>query len=737
MRKSIVALLLVLVLVVGMIPAYGVAGNTQSRADVLNQLKLISGTGAGYNLEGELTRAEAATFIVKFVGEENDVIKNASQYKLTGFSDVESTAWYAPFVGYVKQEGIVTGFPDGTFKPNDKISEKAFLSMILKSLGYSSSDYTWDTVQQKAYDVGLVTDISYAVKNEDNPNYLRGSVVDVMYNGITKTIKGSNKTPVDDLVTKGIVTQAVAESLGVVAIDEVKTAIEPVKALSPTSIKIKLNEENVSITKNDVSIKEKKSDTLLIIENVTITDDVVTISTASQKEDVEYTVTVDLVTDSSGFTVVGLSDTFSGYTIPEIVSNYFKISKVQAVNKHQVNVYFTHPIDIDAELPVYYSLFKGENEVVDGSFKTIIAKQMGGVDNAVTLRFKDYTLDAGDTYTLKVKGDVESKYSANLNEGDGESFNFTGVGSDPEQLKVVDIDAINSKMIRIVFNNDIDKDTAEKLTNYKLVDNTSGITYNQAFNVYFTGTGAKENKQIDIKVLTMDKKHEYELTIDGVKDAMEFTVIDDAEFLFYGYDELQADLEIQHVSAVHEGLIQIYFDQSLSTDAAGASVIVDGSTVNTKYFNPNKPFILYVYLSDSNKLKNQDYKVRILGGLKTANNVEQVGTLEYTFSGTTEDVHPISIKDAVFIAEDMVKIDFNQPISKSLNNSTSKFKLDYEESDGDDKTINSSSVTFVDEFTAIVKFNMPDSGQDYQIRCTSLFDFSGQRQTSSTESSIK
>ncbi len=49
------------------------------------------------------------------------------------FSDVTNTSPYADAINYVQTEGIVGGYPDGTFKPNDEINRAEFTKIIVGS----------------------------------------------------------------------------------------------------------------------------------------------------------------------------------------------------------------------------------------------------------------------------------------------------------------------------------------------------------------------------------------------------------------------------------------------------------------------------------------------------------------------------------------------------------------------------------------------------------------------------
>jgi hypothetical protein len=49
------------------------------------------------------------------------------------FPDVDTSAWYADYIATAKTLGIVDGYPDGTFKPADSVNRVEFLKMLFKA----------------------------------------------------------------------------------------------------------------------------------------------------------------------------------------------------------------------------------------------------------------------------------------------------------------------------------------------------------------------------------------------------------------------------------------------------------------------------------------------------------------------------------------------------------------------------------------------------------------------------
>lgn len=77
--------------------------------------------------------------------------KNTVEYTVTvdeglSFSDVNSGDWFYDNVMDAANNGYVSGYPDGTFKPNDSTTRAEFASMIAKAMGYESEPSDSDTM---------------------------------------------------------------------------------------------------------------------------------------------------------------------------------------------------------------------------------------------------------------------------------------------------------------------------------------------------------------------------------------------------------------------------------------------------------------------------------------------------------------------------------------------------------------------------------------------------------------
>ncbi|NLD88559.1 MAG: Cna B-type domain-containing protein, partial [Clostridiales bacterium] len=75
--------------------------------------------------EGNITRAEMTAIFSRLLKEK--IFLN-EDYPLP-FSDVERSAWYAEYIGHLTHVGVIEGYPDGTFKPENQVTRAEFATV--------------------------------------------------------------------------------------------------------------------------------------------------------------------------------------------------------------------------------------------------------------------------------------------------------------------------------------------------------------------------------------------------------------------------------------------------------------------------------------------------------------------------------------------------------------------------------------------------------------------------------
>ena len=128
--------------------------------DVISALGVVDGYSDGdFRPDDVLTRGAAAKIICNLIlGPTTASALNAGT---APFKDVPVTNTFAGYITYCSQQGIISGYADGTFRPTGTLSGNAFMKMLLGALGYDSSieGYTgpnWTvSVIKQAVGIGL------------------------------------------------------------------------------------------------------------------------------------------------------------------------------------------------------------------------------------------------------------------------------------------------------------------------------------------------------------------------------------------------------------------------------------------------------------------------------------------------------------------------------------------------------------------------------------------------------
>lgn len=86
---------------------------------------LIGYPDGSFAPDRSMTRAEVATMFTRLLKDR----PVPGQHYYAGFNDVDGRAWYGDAVGYAVRKGIVSGYPDGSFRPNQAITRAEFSSI--------------------------------------------------------------------------------------------------------------------------------------------------------------------------------------------------------------------------------------------------------------------------------------------------------------------------------------------------------------------------------------------------------------------------------------------------------------------------------------------------------------------------------------------------------------------------------------------------------------------------------
>lgn len=98
--------------------------------DSLAEEKIMTGVGGDkFAPEKTLTRAEISTMLTKALK-----LQTNNSYK-GSFKDVKEKDWFALFVDAASRNKLVTGYPDGTFKPQQEVNRQELIVMVVNAMG--------------------------------------------------------------------------------------------------------------------------------------------------------------------------------------------------------------------------------------------------------------------------------------------------------------------------------------------------------------------------------------------------------------------------------------------------------------------------------------------------------------------------------------------------------------------------------------------------------------------------
>lgn len=183
--------------------ATGSADNYNYYADTLNELGLFHGAGNGFELESEVTRAQAAAMLVRLLGAEENAQSGNYAHP---FADVPD--WASPSVAYMYANNLTKGVSDTRFDPDGLCDLRMYSAFLLRALGYEDgNDFGYDAAAGKAAELGIVK------ANASASEFLRGDMVAMSYFALSTKTKGAATTLLDKLVAGNAVNAEIAKPL--------------------------------------------------------------------------------------------------------------------------------------------------------------------------------------------------------------------------------------------------------------------------------------------------------------------------------------------------------------------------------------------------------------------------------------------------------------------------------------------------------------------------------------------
>lgn len=162
----------------------------------LSKAGIIKGVSAtAFNPDAKITRGDFCVIIARALGYDGTAATTSS------FGDVDAGKYYANYIGYVADKGIVNGYDDGGFKPENSISRQEMMVVVARFLG---ADGTTDTAALNVFpdkdsvaawaapyvaylvDAGIVSGTDTGLMPTDNITRAQAAVL--VYNAIKDTL---------------------------------------------------------------------------------------------------------------------------------------------------------------------------------------------------------------------------------------------------------------------------------------------------------------------------------------------------------------------------------------------------------------------------------------------------------------------------------------------------------------------------------------------------------------------
>ncbi|MEH2440791.1 S-layer homology domain-containing protein [Nostoc sp.] len=122
----------------------------------------------------------------------------------TTFSDVSSNYWASQFIQQLSQRGVIAGFPDGSFRPEEAVTRAQFAAMVNKAFQKSQqrspinfadvpSNYWASSAIQQAYTIGFLSGYP-GNRFEPNQAIPRQQVLVSLANGLEYSPSGNTES---------------------------------------------------------------------------------------------------------------------------------------------------------------------------------------------------------------------------------------------------------------------------------------------------------------------------------------------------------------------------------------------------------------------------------------------------------------------------------------------------------------------------------------------------------------
>ncbi len=362
-------------------------------AQVLREKNVMVGdTKGNLNLDKPLKRSEISKMIVILLGKKK-LAEHYLNLRKTSFKDVKTNYWGLGYIEAARSLGILTGYPDGNFRPEQYLKIEELTAIVVRALGFKESDLKgkWPlNYVQKAFDLNLYYNIESDI--ELGKYVTRGQTAAILYNAF---LNSSLKNP----------------------------TIINVEPIDLTTLKVTFDKELQTINTSDLKLSNN-----IKILSVNFSDQskqIIEVKTSPQKENSHYT----LYYKDSAFQFISIK-------LPFVIEDTLKVE-----NLTKMYISFSKQLVNNQKNLDSIKIYVNDKEV------TTVKKTLLNNSETVSLEFEQ-RLNQGDKLKIFIFNllSTSGQYLTAVKE-------FTVI--DSAKPLVTNVKVIDSKKIRVEFNEPI------------------------------------------------------------------------------------------------------------------------------------------------------------------------------------------------------------------------------------------------------------------------------------------
>ncbi|HRH93893.1 MAG TPA: S-layer homology domain-containing protein [Candidatus Peribacteria bacterium] len=143
--------------------------------------RIVSGYSDGtFRPDNSINRAEFTKIVVGSIVTAPDIEGCNKNDDGPALSDVPKSSWFVDYVCTARKRGIISGYPDGTFKPDQPINTAEAAKIVVKTFGFTVA--TQDPVWYRPYMQVLKNkDALPAAASSPTHQITRGEMAEIIY----------------------------------------------------------------------------------------------------------------------------------------------------------------------------------------------------------------------------------------------------------------------------------------------------------------------------------------------------------------------------------------------------------------------------------------------------------------------------------------------------------------------------------------------------------------------------